>query len=600
MSKIINKHFIDGFVLTMKDYKFNSIFIKNYKLILLILVIPIMLLVLVIYSYNTKIINQQVENNNRNTLIKLKNEIDNITERGKVTAVKLANYKDLLTFYSQGSLYSSFDTIQLIDNIQKQIDYTASTNSDVKDIIIHFRNKDYFIAVGSSWTGFYQINLRNIPAQMVDYENIQDGDSYFEAYGGSMFLKAYIRSFGEIIGVVILKSSNDVFMAKARSMFQTSESRMFILDMDNNIIADSRNIYKNNKLDIVYPQIKSLLASEKLNGFIDLDDAKSIVSVVGSGNMKWRYVLVSPIGIYNQSIRDMKYTVIFLVLLVLFVTLIVSWIITYKLYRPIQIILDVINNKNGNFKKLGESDFKIIDEVGFISSSIKQSQMQNIIIRTELENKMDLLKRAQSVALQAQINPHFLYNTLESINWKALQLLNGQNQISAMVNDLSKLLRLSLDSKSHLVSIDMEIQHAEIYIKIQKHRFKERFLVEWEICDNIKEYKMVKLTLQPLLENALSHGMGKLEKVCIIKIACTESESCIEFIIKDNGCGIDSERLSFIREKLTDSTLAESDHLGLVNVNQRIQLAFGLDYGISLESNEQSGTIVKMTIPKVQ
>lgn len=600
MTKLSNSLFFKIFRLHFGDYRFNSIFIKNLKLIMLILVVPMILLVIVIYSYNMKIINEDSINNNKNTVIKIKNEIDNLIENTKFSSLRLATNTDIGCISDFDSIGYDYGTISLIDNIQKKIIYTLSLNSYIDDIVVYFDNLDYFIAKDSAWTGYDNNNIRGIPLKAIkNTDNINNGFSLMQ-YGGSLFYRAYIKVFGEFRGTVIAKSNEYILSSKLKSLIQAPESHAFIIDESNKIIIDSYNTYKNENIEKIIPQINHLININGADGFIKLNKVHNTVSVIHSDNLKWYYILVSPDQLYQKQFWNMQYTLTFLIAISLIITSITSWLITFKLYRPIQIIIGVLEDPQSGLEKLDDSDYKRLDEVGFIFNSIKKTQLQNFMFRTELENKNELLKRAQSIALQAQINPHFINNTLESINWKALQILKQQNDISLMISDLSKLLRISLDSKSYMVYVGEELEHAKLYLQIQKYRYKDRFLIEWIIDEKILIYKTIKLSIQPIIENAFSHGIKDVERIGIIKVECYSGENEIIFNITDNGKGISEEHLFSIRERLADSTLLSSDHIGLVNVNQRIQLAFGLEYGIKVESTPNLCTKVIMTVPKVQ
>src|SRR5690606_37718910 len=159
------------------------------------------------------------------------------------------------------------------------------------------------------------------------------------------------------------------------------------------------------------------------------------------------------------------------------------------------------------FLLLGKSSETQWNETGYILSNLSASFHQSQNVEAQLKEKYELLRKAQAIALQAQINPHFLYNTLESINWKVMRLTQGKNEASQMLPSLSTLLRLTLETKDDLVPIRKELEHVILYVEMQKLRYKDKFSFEYSVDERLMDCKIVKLVLQPLVENALYYGI---------------------------------------------------------------------------------------------
>jgi len=199
-------------------------------------------------------------------------------------------------------------------------------------------------------------------------------------------------------------------------------------------------------------------------------------------------------------------------------------------------------------------------------------------------------RKAELAVLQAQINPHFLYNTLESINWMALSA--KQKNISRMVLLLSNFMRLSLNKGKNVYTIRKEVEHLRTYIEIQQIRHKNKFQVIEDIDENILDYYTIKLILQPIIENCIVHGFKNTMQTGTIEIYGGFDGEDILFTIRDNGCGMDDNTLKCIFDK------SDSKGYGIKNVNERIKLYFGEKYGLEIESSPGKGTTVKIRIPK--
>lgn len=209
------------------------------------------------------------------------------------------------------------------------------------------------------------------------------------------------------------------------------------------------------------------------------------------------------------------------------------------------------------------------------------------------------MKKAQAVALQSQINPHFLNNILETINWTAIELLGGRNEISAMAGSLSRMLRMTLENSDTVVSVRTEIQHCRYYLDIQKRRYEDKFDVVWEIPDEMLECRMIRIVLQPLVENAIYHGIKPMTNKGMIIIKGRMKQGQIFLSVADNGLGMKKQELDNLRKSMESAVIKESRHIGLTNVNQRIRLYYGDEYGLTMESTEGIGTTITVRIPQI-
>ena len=210
------------------------------------------------------------------------------------------------------------------------------------------------------------------------------------------------------------------------------------------------------------------------------------------------------------------------------------------------------------------------------------------------------LKSAEYKALQSQINPHFLYNTLDMISWLSYQ--KKPEQISSVVYSLANFYKLSLNKGKYIVPISDEISHVTYYMKIQDLRFSGEIHFLTDIDPVILQYSIPKITLQPIVENALFHGiLEKKSKSGQIIIHGILAEDNVLLIVEDDGVGIPSDQLNVLLE--ADNSEAHADdsgsHYGLRNINKRIRLQYGEEYGLSFESIPGEGTKVVLRLPSL-
>ena len=222
----------------------------------------------------------------------------------------------------------------------------------------------------------------------------------------------------------------------------------------------------------------------------------------------------------------------------------------------------------------------------------------------EREHKADIIrKEAELSALQSKINPHFLYNTLDSI--RGFALLHGVNEIADMTEALSRLFRNMIAKEGQLIKLEEELENVENYMIIQQFRFNNKFVFTRKFeNDEILNYKVPNLTIQPIVENAIMHGLEKKSGKGEIKISAYATKKRLVITVFDNGIGIPVDKLDYLNDKLIQNKSLESDDLithhtgiALVNINQRIKLRFGDFYGLHITSTVNLGTEVEVVLP---
>lgn len=339
--------------------------------------------------------------------------------------------------------------------------------------------------------------------------------------------------------------------------------------------------------------------TEDTNGIIrEVDGVRCLISSIPSEKFDFFYINISPGTTYFKQIYELRLQIIGLIILTFTLSIILAYIVALKNYRPVTEIISVLDDPE-NFDLSG--NMKKFNELRYISKSIIEQNKENAAIQQELEDKLKKLKTAQLEMLQAQINPHFLYNTLETINWMAVDLTKSRNNVSKAVSNLAKFFRFNVDNVDYLITIREEIERTHYYLNILELRYKDMFTVQWNINENIMDYRISKICLQPLIENAVYHGLKPKGECGTLIITGTEYDNNIKFIIADNGVGMTHEKCDLLNKRLADTNNISVDgHIGLYNVNKRLKIIFGDEYGIYVDSEPQKGTKVSVIIPKTQ
>jgi len=316
---------------------------------------------------------------------------------------------------------------------------------------------------------------------------------------------------------------------------------------------------------------------------------------VTSERLGWTFVSVLPYDqIFSHNIK-LRNNVI-LTFIVLFITAIfVALWVSKNITKPIVNLTEQMIVAEKGDLEIPELEWKPgarSDEVGYLQKRfyIMISRIHDLI--EENYNKQLIIKETEYRALQAQINPHFLYNTLSSINWLARS--NNQQSISMMVESLSGFLRSSIENMEAVITIREEILLLENYVTIQQFRYADKLRFSVEIDESFKEYRIPKLTLQPIVENAIRHGLENMLDVCEITVSAQVASGFMVLTVSDNGPGVDAEFLEKMRKHEVE---ARGTGIGLKNINERLKLLFGEPSGLSYDSKPGEGMKVYLTIP---
>lgn len=239
---------------------------------------------------------------------------------------------------------------------------------------------------------------------------------------------------------------------------------------------------------------------------------------------------------------------------------------------------------------------RITNEYSYIINNILKTFIEQNYLKLQLSEKQFRMQAMQLMALQSQINPHFIFNTLHTIYWEAFAFTKKKNNLTSMIDNLSQILRYSLDDPCQKVRLEDEINNTMAYIKIQKLRFKDNLDAIWSYDESLIDIYTIKLLLQPLIENSIYHGAKGKEGKCLIKIKIYRKDSWLKISVIDNGLGMSKQKLKEIRTNMgTDNEY--SNHIGLFNTNKRLNLAYGDNYGLLIRSKLGLGTVIYLNIP---
>ncbi len=328
------------------------------------------------------------------------------------------------------------------------------------------------------------------------------------------------------------------------------------------------------------------------------NDVQIVTSLIRETIFQYIYYEISDIQQLRIQYRNFYMVLVrFLIITfsgILVLVVLLSYYIPLSITRPIRKLSEVTDQvAKGNLTV--RSDVKTGMEVSTLSNSLNTMIDKINELLEQITKEQVRLRKAEFELLQSQINPHFLYNTLDAIIW--LAEAGEQKKVVSMVGNLSEFFRTSLNQGKDIISIREEIQHVRSYLEIQQVRYQDILKYEIQVPKELNKYMIPKITIQPLVENALYHGIKNKRGPGRITVGAKREKEYFVIFIEDNGIGINKERLEQVRNKILYKTSAGNDIYGLYNVNERIRLNFGEKYGISIESIYGEKTTVSIILP---
>ena len=363
----------------------------------------------------------------------------------------------------------------------------------------------------------------------------------------------------------------------------------FLMDREGNIVYHPQQ-------QLLYAGLKSE-DTEALAALADGDYADDTViyclaSVEGSD---WRAVGVSYVDeLVNRNVNDMIRLSCLLAVVVLGAALLTSWLLFRFLGRPLRGLASAMESFESDADHFAYKPVGGTREVQELSDSFEHMVLRIQELMTTVREEEINLRKTELKALQAQINPHFLYNTLDSIAWMCEQ---GRNADAVrMVHALARLFRISISRGHELIPIAKEIEHAESYLQIQMYRYKNQFTYDFDVDPDCLSYYCNKITLQPIIENSINHGLDLMVDEGRIDVLVRQDGDDIVFSVRDNGVGMSEEQIEAIMQHgPTDRT-----GIGIKNVNDRLKIYFGKSYGLHITSEPDIGTCVEIRMPKIK
>jgi two-component system, sensor histidine kinase YesM len=595
------REFVERYLL-LRDQSFMK---KLFVFASLFVILPVLSVGVISYQRSAMELEEEVKQSSSLVINQVESHIEYYLQDFEVTSLKIMNSKELAAFidlYSRASVSNE----ELDKNVRNYLVSQEFSRPDISNITILSDNGKVIDTLGSrNFYPAYKLRdeywyssvPRNGMIMLVSRTlKLKNTNQPVISLVRRLYNPRNLQPIGMLVIDINFRRIEDIL----KKVTISNKGFFFILDTKGHYVyhPDYSKLGQKVENRLISNLIKKDSGSQVIEG-----ETKDLVTYTHSSNLGWTFFTSVEYRNLLEGINEIRKTILVTICIALMFAYLTGYGFATTLIRPIRRLQqfmkkveigkldgrvkveskDEIGQLTRGFNNTVEKLSKLVEEVYI--SKLREAELS--IKQKEIEIKM----------LQSQMNPHFLYNTLETIRGMALE--ENRENIAMMSNSLGKLLRYNLRNNSSTVTLSEELKFCEVYLQIQKVRFEDRFSHYFEIPEWAIETEVVKFSLQPLVENCFIHANGSnATNVTIIISVIRESENAMRIIISDNGMGIKEKVLEEITRKLKQTTTNNDGlNIGIINVHQRIRYLFGDDFGISIHSSEGAGTRVEMRLP---
>jgi two-component system sensor histidine kinase YesM len=570
---------------------------------------PMLLSVLCLGTLLTVIIFRYVENDlersNTNMLDSMKNRIDSILRDMEQYFYNFSSNPMLIVRTKEiiSSHQYSYGTQQSVLFVNNAINMPVYTNPYLYSVYIYYYGYDNLLCSGEGRVrldGFFDQDWVNTLNRS---ENIYDWFKY-RLITPNIFSKELIEvltlsrplyspGVSRSDGIITMNLNAHYIAEMIRNLEVYNNQRLMIMNSSGTILLSNMPV-----AEITDKERAVLLESGVKKTEVLIGGKKHLLFKTGPSAYGMLYFSLVPVESSYQLTQEL---IIFTFLALVVVTIIGFFIAALTTKRSHDRLIEIIGifseyEKTGRFPASDNRYVETSDVYDYIIYNLLGIFVREHQMKTQLQERKIRQDLYELKALQAQINPHFLYNILETLNWKAIELTGGYTGINEMIENLNHILKYCLSRAEERVSLRNEIEYTNCYLNIQNIRFNNRFRLIWEYEEEDLNLKVAKLLFQPFIENSMKHSGQQDLRNIEIKIRILYKNNYLRLCITDNGTGMDQQRLMEVRSSLAKNWQDDS-HIGLINTNQRLRLMYGENFSVKIFSRKNKGVTIFVAIP---
>lgn len=561
-------------------------------------------------SASAELIYTQAENESFHTLENMQNELYTFFKNIESGLIEIYNDKDFVQDLS--------DEIS-IQNLQEQYYRKAyslatekfSTSDGVVALYIYTEDHEIISTYRRAATPKH-----NYPRDIYENEEIYNADKvkkYIASEETEMLISSYYNMYREknIVRFALKIYNNTNLKDKIGYIICDVDSTVLKKIMEKYVINDKmyiwlqplgdRQIYAIGNLEEAsmsyFDKIDACIRQGNLAEIENLSEGKEVLFQVSQQKYNLDAYSIMPQETLRQNQEMLTRSLLLIASIITVVVIIVMSYITKTLTKPLEQLGETITKiRSGNTNLRVE--YTADDEIGKLGKEFNEmlDEIQRLI-GIEYESQI-LLNKAEYKALQAQINPHFLYNTLDTMS--SISSIQNCELVSSLCQSLSNIFRYSMDMKHPYSTVVKEINHLKNYIFVMNVRMREEVKYSFHIDEEVLQDSVPRISLQPLVENALNHGLKNKHGDKLIEVTATGKDGMLELSVRDNGVGMDSEMINCKLRENNKDTVEAGNSIGIYNINARMKMLYGEEYGVTVESVIGEGTTVTLRIPRVK
>lgn len=489
----------------------------------------------------------------------------------------------------------SYTDIVFLNTLQSLLNASADASDYVDSIYLYLDGYDSFLsstdglltlktAKDNGWYKFYSTeDIRDIQIQRREFQEY--------SYDAPVEYLTLYRAMSNTRGVIVI-NINAEKLQNALEASQIKQNHILLLDKNGHVLCGTKG--------------STALFPERNTGNVSYKSDYSNKSRIVLKNRTYlvQTLYNSDYGITLLSLLPSlslftAFMPAFLLLLgIVFSNCIISMILAYAVtrrnFQQISHIIDTFSQAENGILPSPAQKKSVNDEYDVILNNVINVFLNSSYLKLQLHEKQYKQELAEMAALQYQINPHFLFNTLQAIDFEALRVQGTSGTVNTMIQNLSDILKYSLIDPLEAVTLGNEIEYLKKYADIQHQRLGENFIIYYEIDDRLLNLYVLRLMLQPLVENSISHGVAALNSTGFIKVRVYQRNNLVYFVVVDNGIGMSKEEIEVLRLRIKDEN---SRNIGLPNINRRLVLKYGPDSAVRVLSKKGMGTVITFCIP---
>lgn len=585
----MNKHFQS----IKKVFSENRILLRNFLILFCVFALVLSIFSVILYRNSRKVIQSEFTAANAQEADNLTSYLDNSIMEMRYMASTLESNE--LTKFA----FSSTNPEALFSNYQKQV-------SDILIALQYSRKAIVAIYLYSGLSNKVYTTSNHVSLPLFNDQawiDCLEPDEYgFTVFPYTMqnrypFVICVVKQFtvnGKESAVAIMLNLSK--LPEIAAINQDEYKSLYLVNSQNEIIYRAHQKALPEALNTI-PLLEKLDFQQSSDAVIKNSDNHYAVSVRHSGKYSWNLVLTTEISNYTSALSSRNALLAAALTVLLIFAIWFSLFFTLQSFKPVRQIRRFLEQPDPFFGQTVQSA-----DVDYISHRIIQLMQNNTKLREDLSSYLEQLNSSQQLALQSQINPHFLFNTLNMMYVQATDALGYDHVLPQMILDTSALFRYAIDT-TEMVTLDTELSYTDIYLQILSQRYENNLIVQKDFAENTLQGKVPRLFIQPILENAVFHGFSeRFSSICVLTLHShlemlndVPNAKYLVVSIRDNGCGMSQDKLQQLTETLSEESKGKS--IGLKNVVQRMRLIYGDVFQLSIESKENIGTCFTLRFP---